>query len=285
VYRSRVRLAAVIAVLGVLLCGCSGSSTVSGTPVAPSSPAATSTASAGPAAPTRQERYVAAVLADRPVGLWALTDVAGTKAGDAVVDSSSAARDALVVEGAIGTTAGPLGVVSGRFDGHGRIVTPVVGALRPGRPFTLEFFFRPDSCTRHWTQVVGTASYGARGREGVNLLHYPKFFPTGCRLAVEFWLHDRYTGGCGPPAVTRPGAWLHFAAAYDGRTVRCYAGGRPSGSSPVQGFGYVPTASFGIGGAGSGYAGTLDSGSLADVALYDRVLSPAAVLQHARAAA
>lgn len=239
--------------------------------------------SASPTPTTPQGRYVAAVLADRPLGLWALSDVAA-KAGDAVLDSSPFARDALVVEGGIGATAGPLGQRAARFDGQGRIVTSLAGALRPGRPFTIEFFFRPDSCTRRWTQVVGTAAYDARGREGVNLLHYPRYFPTGCRLAVEFWRDDRYTGGCGPPAVARTGAWLHFATTYDGRVVRCYANGRPSGSSPVAGFGFTPTSRFGIGGAGSGYAGTLDSGSLADVAVYGRALPAAAVLRHAAAA-
>lgn len=270
-----------VVTLAVALTGCSAP--VGPRPTAPdraNTPSASDPANAPSVPATRQQRYVDAVLADRPQGLWTLAD-ARANAGDAVIDSSPFARDALVVDGPITTTRGPLGAPAARFDGRGRVLTPLVGALRPGRPFTLEFLFRPDSCTRRWTQVAGTAAYDARGREGVNLLHYPQFFPTGCRLALEFWQQDRYTGGCGPPAVARAGSWLHFAASYDGRTVRCYTGGRLSGASSVRGFGFSPTSAFGIGGAGSGYAGTLDSGSLADVAVYGYALTADAVLRHA----
>jgi hypothetical protein len=217
---------------------------------------------------------------DRPAGLWTLADLQGVHAGDAIEEASGAARDGRLVEGGVVSTIGPGHEPAARFTGKGRIVTPLVGALRPGRPFTLEFFFRADDCTRHWTQVAGTASYNNSGRQGVNVLHYPRWFSTGCHLAVEFWSNDHYVGGCGPRAVAHTGTWLHFAVTYDGRTARCYADAKLVGTSTVPTFGYAAGTPVGIGGAGSGYAGTLDSGSLADVAVYPRALSAAALHKH-----
>ena len=244
-----------------------------------------SAAAASPVATPAADGYADAVLADRPLGLWPLADASEARPGQAVEDRSPRVGDATLVEGRVGRTTGPLGAHAAAFNGTGRLVTPLVDVLRSGRPFTIELFFRPDDCTRHWTQVVGTAAYTAAGRQGVNVLHYPRFFPAGCHLAVEFWRDDRYTGGCGLPAVTRTGSWVHFAVTYDGRTARCYLDARPVSVSKVAGFGSDPTAPFGIGGAGSGYAGTLDSGSLAHVAVYDRALAPSQLRRHVAARA
>jgi hypothetical protein len=273
------------ALLALALSACSTTSASpprSAVTTAPPAASATSSPATAPASP-RQQRYERAVLADRPSGLWTLTDVAGLRAGDAVVDASAAAADGSLVEGTVRATTGPGGETAARFVGTGRIVTPVGTLLRPGRPFTIELYFRADDCTRHWTQVAGTATYTRTGRQGVNVLHYPRSSSTPCHLAVEFWRNDRYVGGCGPSAVARVGAWLHFAVAYDGRVARCYVGGALIGTSVVPDFGFGATVPFGIGGAGEGYAGTLDSGSLADVAVYSRALAAPVLRRHAAA--
>ncbi|MCW2570762.1 MAG: Concanavalin A-like lectin/glucanase superfamily [Frankiales bacterium] len=267
----------VVALLLVSVTACAGSSSPSA-PATTAAPVATSTPSGSAAALSRQQVYQSRVLADRPLGLWTLRDVAGITAGGAVEDAGPSAADAVVVEGGILATSGPAGLPAAKFTGKGRIVTPLVNALRPGRPFTVEFLFRADDCTRNWTQVAGTASYNALGRQGVNVLHYPRFVPDGCHVAVEFWKDNHYSGGCGLGATTHTGTWRHVALTYDGKTARCYASGRLVGTSPVPSFGFVQGTAFGIGGSGPGYSGTLDSGSLADVAVYARAL-PAAVLQ------
>jgi hypothetical protein len=263
------------ALLALAVTGCSqGTPKQSTRPIAAVSPAAV-------VAPPTRVSYERTLLADHPGGLWTLQDIGGSTARDLTVHH----EDGQVVEGRIETTDGPGGGTAARFVGTGRIVTPLVGVLRPGRPFTLEFAFRADDCSRQWTQVLGTASYTGRGRQGVNVLHYPRFLPTGCHVAVEFWKDDHYTGGCGSASVARTGVWVHFAAAYDGRTVSCYTDGRRVGSSPVKSFGFAPDSAFGIGGAGSGYAGTLDSGSLSDVAVYPRAVPGTTLQRHARALA
>jgi hypothetical protein len=276
---SPLRATAVAAVLVLGLAGCSSDAADASRP--PPSPSATTATPTS--APTAQGRYAAVVLGDRPVGFWPLADAAGARVGDGVLDASPHLADGTVVDGGLRETVGPLGQQAVQFTGAGRVLTPLRGALRPGRKISSRLNGRPDDCTRHWTQVLGTASYGAHGRQGVNVLHYPRFFSTGCHLAVEFWKDDRYQAGCGPGAVSRTGSWLYMALTYDGRTARCYANGRPAGTAVVPAFG-VEDDEFGIGGAGSGYAGTLDSGSLADVAVYGTALSATSVLRHAAAA-
>jgi hypothetical protein len=273
------------ALLVVTLSACSATSAqppASGG-ASPQPTASRASAAASPTASAAQQHYARAVLADRPSGLWTLADTTGLRPGDAVEDASPAVADGRLVEGTMLPTTGPGRETAARFVGTGRIVTPVGPLLRPGRPFTVELFFRADDCSRHWTQVAGTATYDRNGREGVNVLHYPRSSSTPCHLAVEFWRHDRYVGGCGPNAVARPGVWLHFAVTYDGRAVRCFLGGALIGTSTVPDFGFGPTVPFGIGGAGDGYAGTLDSGSLADVAVYGRALSAQVLRRHVAA--
>jgi hypothetical protein len=231
--------------------------------------------------------YDRAVLADGPVAVWPLDDLGAAAPGATARPLGPVGRAAELVEGRVADARGPdLGsgpVGAARFEGRGRLVTNVRSQVAPGRAFTLEFFFRPDDCTRNWTQVAGTASYDERGRQGVNVLHYPRFWPNGCRLAVEFWEDDRYQGGCGSPAVVSTGRWTHFVLTYDGRSARCYADGALLDEDEVTGFGRGRRTPLGIGGAGSGYGGSLDSGSLASVAFYARALTPAQVKAHVEA--
>jgi hypothetical protein len=223
----------------------------------------------------------ALIANDRPLGYWPLSDAGSSLDGQLAQDLSQSRHPARLVGTRVDTTPGPLGAPAARFDGRGRFATTVTTAALGA--FTMEFFFRADSCTRSWTQVAGTAVFDSRGRQGVNLLHYPAFWPTGCHLAAEFWRNDRYQGGCGTHSSVQTGVWLHFALTYDGRTARCYVDGRQASAGLITP-GYAPPAApFGIGGAGSGYGGPLDSGSLSSVAVYGRALTAAQVRRHAGA--
>ena len=221
-----------------------------------------------------------AMLSDGPAGLWPLDDTANATTSVRAL----AGAPGRIVEGPIDVTPGPPGdgreADAAAFTGAGRVITDLRDELSPGRAFTIELGFRADSCTHQWTQALGTGAYDGRGREGMNFIHYPRFWPGHCRLAVEFWKANRFGGGC-RAAITTVGRWHEFALTYDGVEARCYTDGRPVGRGRITRFGVAPGTPFGIGGAGGGYAGTLDSASIADVAVFTRVLPAARIRRHA----
>jgi hypothetical protein len=130
--------------------------------------------------------------------------------------------------------------------------------------------------------VLGTGAHDTRGRQGLNVLHYPQDFSQACRMAFELWKNDRYTGGCSTPDVVTHGRWELFAMTYSASTITCFADGKKVGSSSGVTWFSEPGTAFGIGGAGSGWGGSLDSGSLADVAIYDKALTPLQIASHAK---
>ena len=243
-------------------------------------------AKTAPASPPPVNDYQQTVLADGAVHLWPLDDAAGAEEGAKVADVAGGTGGGRVVGPVVQATNGPLpGRKAVQFTGSGKVETRSTGILLPGRPFTMEFFFRADGCTRTWTQVAGNATYDATGRNGVNVLHYPKFFQSQCQLAVEFWGNGRFTGGCGTPTPTVRGRWFLFAMTYDGHDAQCFVDGHAVARSRVRSFAVSDLTFFGIGGSGGGYAGPLDSGSMADVALYKRALSGGQLARHALVAA
>lgn len=262
--------------VSLVVAACSSASTAGTAPT----PRAHVSVTATPALGSLLQR---AEVADGATHVWPLSDltVSGKKVLD-LVDRRFAAR---IVGGVVPVTTGPApGSVGGRFTGKGRIVTPVpASAVGSGKPFTLEFAFRPDDCTRAWSNVLGTGAYTAHGRQGLNVLHYPRGFQDQCSLAVEFWKDNAYQGGCGTPYVVANGRWELFVLTYDGKLANCWANGKRVGRTSEATWNSTLGTPFGIGGAGTGWAGSLDSGSLADVALYASVLSPARIAAHASA--
>jgi hypothetical protein len=218
-------------------------------------------------------------LKDRASHVWTLDRPGSTT----LVDLLPATYPTRLVGKPPFLTTGPGGSSAARFQGSGRYVTPVPAAeVGPGRAFSIEFAFRSDDCTHHWSHVLGTGVLTSGGRQGLNVLHYPAAFSTPCRMAFEFWKNGAYKGGCSTPNPLADGRWELYAMTFDGTVATCWNNGRKVGSSTPGDWTSPLGQDFGIGGAPAGYGGSLDSGSLADVALYRSALTPAQVALHAR---
>jgi hypothetical protein len=264
--------------LCTLLAACSTSSPRAVAPPTPS-PSAVA-ASPTPAPRTALEL---AQLGDHARHIWALGDVASGQ--PATVDLVPALFGTRLIGKAPDSTPGPAGGTSaGRFLGKGRYITPVrASEIGSDRAFTIEFAFRSDTCTRHWTQVMGTGAFTKAGRQGLNVLHYPADFKTPCRMAFEFWKDNAYTGGCSTANVVTHGRWELFALTYDKTTATCWNDGKKIAAGRPGPWTSAPGTNVGIGGSASGWGGLLDSGSLADVALYPGALTAAQLARHAAA--
>jgi hypothetical protein len=263
-------------VIGLAL-GCALVAGCSSTPAPTSRAGATPGATPAAAVAVRTPLQLAQ-LRDRASHVWTLG-----RSGSTAVDLVPADYPTRLVGKAPLLTSGPGGSTAARFQGSGRYVTPVAAAeVGPGRAFTVEFAFRSDDCTHHWSHVLGTGMLTSAGRQGLNVLHYPASFMTPCRMAFEFWKDGAYKGGCSTPNPLADGRWELYAMTYDGRTATCFNDGRKVGTSKPGAWTSPVGQDFGIGGAPAGYGGSLDSGSLADVALYRSALTPAQVAQHAR---
>lgn len=227
--------------------------------------------------------YAQRVLAARPLGYWPLTDVpAAMVLGDESIDLTSTAGPAVNADGRVDRTEGPMldgqTTSAASFRASGRLVTGLEQGLSSSRPFTLELWFRADGCTGSWGRIAGTEVADAGGREGFNLFHYPVSASQACRVGAEVWEGGRYVVGCpgGAPAPT--GKWQHFAVTWDGRQMRCFAGGEPYGRQSRTNAQFAQRGPLGIGSTGTGNGGQLGAGSIAQVAAYDRAL-PAEVLR------
>ncbi len=276
-----------------LCCGaaaCTTSSASSPASPVPSLPSASPTASASPArAVLEPNRYEQLLLADGARGLWPLRDVTPDLSfGDHLADLSSPLTPAVDVDGLITPTRGPtlFGTALGAaaFTARGRIVTSLRSGLSSDKAFTVEAWFRADGCSNSWGRAAGTETSDARGREGVSVFFYPKAARQPCRLGVEIWHLNRFVLGC-PTGISAPAnAWVHIAATYAKGTLSCYRNGTLSERQSKAGAVFAQAAPFDIGSAGSGVAGNLSSGSLAQVAVYDTALPASRVAAHAAAA-
>lgn len=227
--------------------------------------------------------YERAARTDGAAALWPLRDARNLSARDEVGDLISSKAAATVVGGTIAGTTGPDGEVAARFFRSGRLVTPVTSGLSSTSAFSLEFDLRADECVNAWGRVLGTTSLPQTGREGFEVLHFPKQFAINpCRFGVEFWHLGKYEGGCHPKPVPVNGVWTRWAVVYAKGRVNCYQNGALVQSTLLSAPRvFRQLGPLGIGGSGSGFQGPLDGASLSEVALYRRALTMAEVRQHA----
>ncbi|MDX6216441.1 MAG: Concanavalin A-like lectin/glucanase superfamily [Frankiales bacterium] len=236
-----------------------------------------------PQALTATSPYEQAVVDSGATALWSFRDATGLSSRDEIADLTAGQGAGTVIGGTIAQTTGPEGTIAARFLRSGRVVTPVTSGLSSSTPFSIELDLRADMCVSAWGRVLGTTSLPTTGREGFELLHFPKQFTVSpCRFGVEFWHLNHYVGGCHPKAAPVVGAWTHWAIVYASGRVTCYANGALIESSALTGTKvFRQLGPLGLGGSGSGFQGPLDGASIGEVAFYRRALSRAEVIAHA----
>ncbi|MCU1432328.1 MAG: Concanavalin A-like lectin/glucanase superfamily [Actinotalea sp.] len=253
-----------------------GGAPLSSTGLSP--PASPATTTPSPAATGLQPTgYESEALALGAVGLWPLRDVPAQMTLGQRVAGFGAGGAAVNVDGRIDGTDAPPQLGRGRaarFASAGRLVTGVADGLTSDRAFTVELWFRADDCTRSWGRIAGTETAGARGREGVNVFHYPAGTRRSCRLGVEVWDRDRFVVGCPEGAPAPDGVWQHVAVTWSQGDLSCYVGGRRVDGQRRPAAVFRQSAPFGIGATGTASGGILAAGSVAQVAIYGRALSP-----------
>jgi len=228
--------------------------------------------------------YEQAVVSAGAAALWSFRDATGLASRDQVADLAAGKSSATVLGGTIATTTGPEGTPAAQFLRSGRVVTPITSGLSSADAFSIELDLRADACVSAWGRVLGTTSLPKSGREGFELLHFPKQFATSpCRFGVEFWHLNKYVGGCHPKVPPVGGVWAHWTVVYAKGQVTCYENGalfeskRLLGKNPL----FLQLGPLGLGGSGSGFQGPLDGASLGEVAFYRRALTRPEVIKHA----
>jgi hypothetical protein len=243
-------------------------------------------------ADARSTPYERAVLADRPVGYWPL-NAPTTSRDPQFPDASGHVAQAVVLGDVPEPTRGPdlagVAVRGQLFRAHTALVTPLQPAYTTTTALTMEVWLRPDAgCPERWQHVLGTGtSSDGQGddRDGIEVLHYPADRPGRCGVGFEVWSEGTFRGGCATPQPIRKGEWTHFAVTYAGGTARCFADGTLVNTGSVGAFTNQAAIPLRIGGSGTGYGGPLVDVALAQVAIYDRALTPQQLARHAQVAA
>ncbi|MEZ4251611.1 MAG: LamG-like jellyroll fold domain-containing protein [Polyangiales bacterium] len=138
-------------------------------------------------------------------------------------------------------------------------------------PFSVELWFRRESSER-FDLVVSTRGVGAAG--------WDLFFHDGTSQRLVFELGDGAWHGT-PGVSIAVGAVVHLVATFDGTTARLYVDGSEVASAAA---GLSPsTVPFRIGAGASteGNPSGYTHATFDDVAIYDRVLTPSEIGQHA----
>ena len=261
---------AVVAGLAVvaLTAGCSGSSAHRATPsTTPSTPGRTNV-------PAATSPYAAAALQQGATSLWSLDDSDRLSSGRTVANAGRSGGTAKVVGGTIAQTKGPNGRQAAQFFRSGRLLTGLTSGLSGKDTFTLAMTLRTDVCGDAWGRVVGTTALLPTGREGIDVVHFPRGFKKSpCKLSVEIWHSGRYIGGCSPVVPAPPTVWTQWTIVHQPGLITCYIDGKRVGGQRVDDLAVGQPSPLGIGGSGSGWEGPLDGVSLQDVTVFPRALT------------
>jgi hypothetical protein len=218
--------------------------------------------------------YPATVLADGPVAYWRLDETAGTTAVDATGHGHDGTyTGAPALHQPTGVTGGGTAVT---FDGTTDqwVSVPWSSALNTAQ-FTVEAWVKATGGSG-WRTVAASYSYASK-TEGFGVWEAPggdwEFFTNGAVPGSELSIG-------GPLAAAQ---WTHVVSTYDGAVMRLYVDGQLVSSQPQTHFTPATTAVLGIGAASyddGGSWGDYFTGSIDEVAVYDKELRPEQIAAH-----
>jgi len=214
--------------------------------------------------------YPALAIATQPAAFWPLDESAGPTAVDIMGSHNASYSSSGVTYG----VAGPVGTNVVTVNGSsGQISAPYSPDLNPSGPFTAEAWLNPASVTS--SLICAFSSVHAASPRGGWLVYESTAgweFRTYNQNALVYAVD--ITGGT--PAV---GTWNHVAVVWDGAKGYIYVNGVLANTSTVTNFVANSDSPLTIGSrSDSSYYW---SGSVGDVAVYDRVLTPQEIKTHA----
>ncbi len=222
--------------------------------------------------------YLEVVKADAPVGYWRLGETSGETAADVMGKNNGSYLNGVEL-GVPGALTGDANNAAGfSAANQSKVEVPYTAELNPP-VFSLEV----------WAKVTGGA--GAHrsplaSRDDAPQRGYIFYAEPG--NTWQFWTGTGASSGwdvIAGPALTI-GAWAHLVATYDGTTKRFYVNGAEVGTS-TNPFGVNDAQLLRIGGSATEnpVGSFFFEGSIDEVAVYDKPLSPESILTHYAAGA
>ena len=223
--------------------------------------------------------YATTVMQDHPAALWRLSETSGTTAVDSAglndgTYSGGFTLGAAPFHGETGTAA--------HFDGSsGRAIVPNSPAFNPDGPFTIELWGKLDNNNGN---KVALSSLD-RPTRGAGY----EYYMGGNYNGWEFHTGGggNYDGFWGDSTKQPVGPWWHIVGTYDGTQLQMYVNGAlgEDASNPGNGNGvvnppFVPNTTKNLFIGSRSDSAVWWPGSLANVAFYNYVLSPAQISNH-----
>ncbi|MEA2973857.1 MAG: hypothetical protein QOG82_2315 [Actinomycetota bacterium] len=224
----------------------------------------TTTTIAPPPAPTG---YTATVKADGPVSYWRLGETSGTAAADSVGTSTGTYRNGVAL-GAPSLLVSDSANRAASFDGVNDMVSvPSSAALSPTGAVTVEAWVRPTAkpAAGSFTSVASKADSYSIQFNGPQIEFTTINGTTRRRVQA-------------PASAVVVGQTYHVVGTFDGTTQRLYVNGVQLASGTFSGAMNVNTKAVVLGSWDT--ASEFLSGTVDDVAVYAKVLTPAQVATH-----
>jgi len=210
------------------------------------------------------------------VGWWRMNE----DDGDTTLDDSGHGNDG-TLHGAA-WTAGVNGAAL-RFDGHNdRVVIPDSDSLDITDALSIEAWVLRTAGLGSWQGLIGKFGFHDNQRA------YQLMINSGGQFSFHLSRDGRSGWGSHEFILTSgsytvpPGVWVHVVATYDGETMRLYADGAEVGSKAYSDGIFSSSADLSFGATNNGnsqrFGGTLD-----EIRIYRRALSPGEVSQHYQA--
>jgi autotransporter-associated beta strand protein len=214
--------------------------------------------------------YPALAIATQPVAFWPLDESAGPTAVDTMGNHNASYSSSGVTYGVQGPVGTNLVAVNGS---SGQISCPYFADLNPAGPFTAEAWLNPASVTS--SLICAFASVHAASPRAGWLVYestagweFRTYNQNSNNVAVDI------SGGT-PTA----GTWNHVAVVWDGSKGYIYVNGVLANTSAATNFVANSDSPLTVGSrSDSAYYW---SGSVGDVAVYDRALTPEEIKTHA----